>query len=49
LQDGDEIEITIRKTGNRPFGDRKFRYQSPHTYAPEIDEQMKNRVEGNKK
>ena len=23
LKDGDEIEITITKTGNRPFGDRR--------------------------
>lgn len=33
--DGDEIEIIVRKTGNRPFGDRKYRYTAPHTYERE--------------
>lgn len=34
--DGDEIEIIIRRTGRRPFGDRKVRLIKPHTYAREI-------------
>jgi hypothetical protein len=33
--DGDEIEITIRKTGQRPFGDRKFVWVRPHEYERE--------------
>jgi hypothetical protein len=33
--DGDEIEITIRRTGRRPFGDRKIRLVKPHTYERE--------------
>jgi hypothetical protein len=35
LDDGDEFEITIRKTGNRPFGDRKVRLVEPHKYRRE--------------
>lgn len=33
--DGDEIEIVIRKTGRRPFGDRKVSLVEPHTYKRE--------------
>lgn len=33
--DGDEIEIIVRKTGRRPFGDRKVRLVKPHTYERE--------------
>jgi len=33
--DGDEIEITIRPTGRRPFGDRKVRLVAPHDYERE--------------
>ena len=33
--DGDEIEITVRRTGQRPFGDRKVRLVKPHTYERE--------------
>lgn len=33
--DGDEIEIVVRKTGQRPFGDRKVRLIRPHTYERE--------------
>lgn len=33
--DGDEIEITVRRTGRRPFGDRKIRLVEPHTYKRE--------------
>lgn len=31
--DGDEIEIQIRKTGARPFGNEKVRLVAPHTYC----------------
>lgn len=34
-KDGDEIEISIRKTGQRPFGDRKFIWVRPHEYERE--------------
>lgn len=44
LKDGDEIEITITKTGNRPFGDRRIVWQKAHTYGLETDEQMKERL-----
>lgn len=30
--DGDEVEVTITPTGRRPFGERKVRLVSPHTY-----------------
>ena len=33
--DGDEIEIIVRKTGRRPFGDRKVTLVEPHTYKRE--------------
>ena len=33
--DGDEIEITIKKTGRRPFGDRRVVLVEPHTYRRE--------------
>lgn len=33
--DGDEVEIVIRKTGRRPFGDRKVVWVAPHTYERE--------------
>ncbi len=33
--DGDEVEIIVRKTGRRPFGNRKVRYVGPHTYRRE--------------
>ena len=48
IKDGDEIEITITKTGNRPFGDRRIILQKPHTYGPETDEQMKKRLDTRK-
>lgn len=44
VQDGDEVKIIVHKTGNRPFGDRRYRYQSPHTYGPETDEQLNTRL-----
>jgi hypothetical protein len=34
-EDGDEIEIIVRKTGRRPFGDRKFVLVGPHKYKRE--------------
>lgn len=30
--DGDEIEIIVRRTGRRPFGNRRYRLTGPHTY-----------------
>ena len=33
--DGDEIEIIVRKTGRRPFGDWKVRLVEPHVYKRE--------------
>lgn len=33
--DGDEIEITIKPTGRRPFGDRRVRLVKPHIYDRE--------------
>jgi len=33
--DGDEIEIIVRKTGRRPFGDRKVVWVRPHEYERE--------------
>lgn len=44
IKDGDEVEITITKTNNRPFGDRRIILQKPHIYGPETDEQMKERL-----
>lgn len=34
-KDGDEVEITVRKTGRRPFGDRRIVLTAPHTYERE--------------
>ena len=45
LKDGDEVEITVMKTGNRPFGNRRIILQEPHIYGPETDEQMKERLD----
>lgn len=33
--DGDEIEITVRVTGDRPVGDLRWHLTAPHTYGPE--------------
>ena len=35
VDDGDEVEITIRPTGRRPFGDRRIVLVKPHTYERE--------------
>lgn len=35
VTDGDEVEITVCKTGERPFGDRRVRLVAPHTYERE--------------
>lgn len=35
IQDGDEVEIIVKKTGNRPFGDKAIVYVKPHTYERE--------------
>jgi hypothetical protein len=44
VNDGDEVIISITKTGNRPHGDRRIILQEPHTYGFETDEQMKDRM-----
>ena len=36
-EDGDEIEIIVRKTGRRPFGDRKMRRVRRHAYEREAE------------
>lgn len=33
-ENGDEVEIVVRKTGRRPFGNRVWKLTEPHTYAP---------------
>ena len=33
VKDGDEIEIIVRKTGNRPF-DKIWKSTAPHVYSP---------------
>lgn len=40
--DGDEIEIIVRKTGRRPFGDRRVRLVAPHTYRREPEPAKEN-------
>ncbi len=37
LQSGEEFLISIRKTGNRPFGDRRVRLVAPHTYRMDAE------------
>lgn len=37
IADGDEIEIIVRKTGNRPFGNRIWKLIEPHRYGPVDD------------
>lgn len=34
IKDGDEIEITVRATGNRPFPGRIWKHVGPHRYEP---------------
>ncbi len=46
VQDGDEFEVTIKKTGRRPFGDRRVRYVRPHTYERETEEEAAVRKAG---
>jgi len=41
--DGDEIEIIVRKTGNRPFGDRKVVLAEPHVYRREKKAQRRRK------
>lgn len=36
--DGDEVEVVIRKTGRRPFGNRRVRLVAPNTYKRETEE-----------
>jgi hypothetical protein len=33
VEDGDEFEITIRRTGRRPFPNLVWKWVSDHTYA----------------
>lgn len=44
VEDGDEIQITIKKTGNRPHGNRTVRYTKPHTYELETEYQAMVRL-----
>ncbi len=37
VEDGDEIQITIKKTGNRPHGNRRVRLCASHQYALETE------------
>lgn len=38
LEDGDEFELVIRKTGRRPFGDRRVVWTRAHTYEREPEQ-----------
>lgn len=40
--DGDEITITVTKTGRRPFGDRRVRYARPHSYEREPEDKERS-------
>jgi hypothetical protein len=35
IVDGDEVVITMKATGKRPFGNRKMRWDRPHRYERE--------------
>jgi hypothetical protein len=35
VEKGDEIEVVIRRTGRRPFGDRRVFVVNSHTFARE--------------
>lgn len=48
IQDGDEFEITITRTGNRPFGNRRMILQEPYRYGLETMLQMRKRLRGSK-
>lgn len=39
VHDGDEFEISVQRTGRRPFGDRRMHWVSPHTYERETLEE----------
>ncbi len=43
--DGDEIEITIRRTGCRPVGNRRVRLVEPHRYERETVEEASERLQ----
>ena len=34
IVDGEEVEVIVRKTGCRPFGDRVWVWSKPHEYVP---------------
>jgi hypothetical protein len=40
IKDGDEFELVLRKTGERPFGDRQVLLVADGEYAPETDAQI---------
>jgi len=46
-QDGDEIEIIVKRTGSRPFGERRIVLKGDYpnnAYLPETDEEMEERL-----
>lgn len=46
-QDGDEIEIIVRRTGSRPFGERRIMLKGDYpnkAYLPETDEEIEERL-----
>ena len=47
LDDGDQIEITVRSTGKRPFGDRRVVWAKAHTYRRETKAECAKRLEQN--
>ena len=42
--DGDEVEVVVRRTGERPFGRRIFAWTEPHEYAPVEPESPEGRA-----
>lgn len=38
--DGEEVEVSVRRTGFRPFGERRVRLVGPHTYRRETEEEV---------
>lgn len=53
IQDGDEFEILLVKTGKRPHGDRRCVRRGPprgcHYFTSETDEEVERRICGNQK
>ena len=48
-QEGDEFEITISKTGQRPFGDRRMFLFKAHNYRRETKAECAKRIESGRK